>query len=37
MTQIVKTYDIQEIVVIDDATAQNDLLKRIFAMAVPKR
>ena len=36
MTQIVKTYDIQEIIVIDDATAENALLKRIFTMAVPK-
>lgn len=36
MTQIVRTYDIQEIIVIDDATAENKLLKRIFTMAVPK-
>ena len=36
MTQIVRTYDIQEIIVIDDATAENTLLKRIFTMAVPK-
>ena len=36
MTQIVNTYDIQEIIVIDDATAENALLKRIFTMAVPK-
>ena len=34
MTQVVKTYDIQEIIVIDDATAENALLKRIFCKAL---
>lgn len=36
ITQIVKVYDIEEIIVIDDVTAENTLLKRIITMAVPK-
>lgn len=36
MASIVKQYDIKHIIVIDDATASNAIMKRIFEMAVPK-
>ena len=35
VTSIVKKHDIARIIVIDDFTASNQLLKRIFASAVP--
>lgn len=35
MTVIVKAYDIQEIIVVDDFTATNSILKTVFKTAVP--
>ncbi|WWR16715.1 PTS sugar transporter subunit IIB [Lachnospiraceae bacterium JLR.KK008] len=35
MTVIVKSYDIQEIIVVDDFTATNAVLKTVFKTAVP--
>ncbi len=35
MTVIVKSYDIQEIIVVDDFTATNSVLKTVFKTAVP--
>lgn len=35
MTVIVKTYNIQEIIVVDDFTATNTILKTVFRTAVP--
>lgn len=36
VTQIIPTHDIKEIIAIDDATAANSLLKKVFMMAAPK-
>lgn len=36
MTQLVKLYDVKEIIVVDDYTATNPFLKKIFQSAVPK-
>ena len=35
MTVIVKAYDIQEIIVVDEFTATNAILKTVFKTAVP--
>ncbi len=35
MTVIVKAYDIEEIIVVDDFTATNSILKTVFKTAVP--
>jgi mannose/fructose/N-acetylgalactosamine-specific phosphotransferase system component IIB len=36
VTQIIPTHDIKEIIAIDDATAGNSVLKKVFMMAAPK-
>lgn len=36
VTQIIQTYDIKDIIVVDDYTASNPVMKRIFQMAVPQ-
>jgi len=36
MTRVVKEYDIQDIIVVDDYTAGEPMLKKIFQMAVPR-
>lgn len=36
VTQIIPAHEIKEVIAIDDATATNSLLKKVFMMAAPK-